>query len=241
VALGYPQEVWNDDLTRYESAEGLRALYQRLGRPAASILYDITSTLISDVIDAAGGIEGAVFRIHEALDRLNEVYAEWSKATEPLSDGSGIGDPSAEEAWYAVEEMIFWCRTLCERLQRDPVVKGMPKQGLIPAMADGQRRNAVLAARETHLAPVMALRYLANLNLHQQTIPAGSKAGTIAAGVVVLRFPDPLDHPIAHRWELSYSGGRDVVGVADEVMAALERFMDAMLGAFEDNIPARLL
>jgi hypothetical protein len=240
VPLGSPLEFWNDDLTRYESAEAVRAAEARRGWPAddAIVLHDITSTLISDVINAAGGIEGAVIRIHEAVDRLS-AFAKPLMAAGQLSEGDTLVHPYAEEAWYALEEMTIWCRTLCERLKRER--RGGPDQGLIPAMAEGPARNAVLAARDKHLRPVMDLRHFANLNLHYQPTVEGSKRAKIVDGVVVVPFPDRVDDPIAHSWELSYSRYRDALTVADEVMTALDWFMDAMLDAFENNIPARFL
>jgi hypothetical protein len=44
---------------------------------------------------------------------------------------------------------------------------------------------------------------------------------------------------ISHRWQLSYNDGRDAVAYADGLMRAVEQFMDEMLSAFEQHVPAR--
>ncbi len=149
--------------------------------------------------------------------------------------------PTTEDAWYALEELLVWARTLDDRLRRSPLDgRRYPDQGLIPALADGLRREAVIAARTRLLvAGVKEARYLSGLNLHMQSIQAGSKGGRVRSGRVLLPFPDRVDKPVRHRWELTFNDGRDALSFADGIMAAVELFMDEMLGAFEQHVPER--
>jgi hypothetical protein len=137
--------------------------------------------------------------------------------------------------------MITWARTLKERLKRPAHdKKRYPDQGLIPALADGARRDAVIRARSrlltSHLEEV---RLLAGFNLHMQSTSPGSPTARVRGKELVIRFPDRVTGPISHRWQLTYGEGRDARSYADGLMAAVERFMDEMLAAFEQNVPAR--
>jgi hypothetical protein len=150
-------------------------------------------------------------------------------------------DPSVEDAWYTLEELLVWARTLDERLRRPAKDwRRYPDQGLIPALADGPRRDAVIDARARLLsAGVNEARFLAGLNLHMQTMQAGSKHGRVRSGRIILPFPDRVTAPVGHRWQLTYNDGRDAVSFADGLMAAVERFMDELISAFEEHIPER--
>ena len=135
----------------------------------------------------------------------------------------------------------MWARTLDERLRRPANDKRRyPEQGLIPALADGPRRDAVIDARaRLRFAGVNEARYLAGLNLHVQSSQAGSKLGRMRSGRIVLPFPDQVTAPVRHRWQLTYDEDRDVVSFADGLMAAVERFMDELIRAFEEHVPER--
>lgn len=153
----------------------------------------------------------------------------------------GFQNPALEDAWYSVEELIVWARVLDDRLKRPAVDrKRYPSQGLLPALADGPRRDAVVRARSTLLAAGVAeARYLVGLNLHMQSMQAGSKGGRVRDGVVVLPFPDPVTEPLSHRWQLRHEQGRDAVSFADRLFAGVQEFMDDLLGAFEQFTPER--
>jgi hypothetical protein len=113
-------------------------------------------------------------------------------------------------------------------------------QGLIPALADGPRREAVIRARSRlKTACVDEARHLSNLSLHMQSMEAGSKSATVVDGRLVLRFPDRVTGAVSHRWQLTFNDGRDATSVADEILASVELFMEELLTAFEDNVPDR--
>jgi hypothetical protein len=245
VSLDWGMELWKWDVSLYESADGIRTAIMRAGKLPVdddSILFEATGSLVLDIVDAAGGVEQAHQRLHRAMDVVHETLARWSAEVDWLREGMGITDPSVEAVWYTVEELLVWARVLDERLRRRSSDRRRypGDQGLIPALANGPRREAVVNARARLLqGGVHEARYLSGLNLHMQSTQAGSKHGRIHSGQVFLRFPDYVSGPIGHRWQLTYNEGRDVMSFADGLMAAVKRFMDDMILAFEDHLPER--
>jgi hypothetical protein len=240
--LNFGKELWKWDVSLYESADGIRTALVRAGRTPDddSILFEATRSLISDVVDAAGGAEYAHQRFCEAVDTVRETYVRWQRSFS-MPEGSGLVDPSVEAAWYALEELIVWARVFDDRLRRGAVKRPYrADQGLIPALANGPRRDAVIAARSRLLqGGAEEARYLSNLSLHMQSSQAGSKSGTVRSGNVVLPFPDRVTDSVAHRWELTYNQGRDAASFASTIMAAIERFMDELISALEMHVPER--
>jgi hypothetical protein len=241
--LDFGAELWKWDASLYESGDGIRAALKRSNHATddESVLFEATHTLVLDVVDAAGGVEQAHQRLQKGIETAHEAMAHWSSSTGGLKEDTHISDPTVEAAWYSLEELLVWARTLDDRLKRPPKNRIYTSdQGLIPALTDGPRRDAVVAARARLLqGGVQEARRLSGLNLHMQSSQAGSKHGRIRAGRVVLPFPDPVTSPIDHRWQLTYTRGRDVASFADGLMAAVERFMDDMILAFEQNLPER--
>jgi hypothetical protein len=56
----------------------------------------------------------------------------------------------------------------------------------------------------------------------------------MVSGRLVLPIPDVPTATVHHWGQLKYDQGRDARTFADRTCAAVERFMDGMLGAFED-------
>jgi hypothetical protein len=247
--LDFGEELWKWDPARYESAAGIRARLSATGRPFDNddVMYYVTRNLVMNVVDAAGGIERAHTRITEAMAAAQATYAQWQQqhlANNPNyvpSANTGMSDESVEDAWYSLEEMLIWTRVLEDRLKRNsPSKTGLPDQGLIPALSDGPRRNAVIAARDRlTTAAFNEARHFVNLNLHSNPISLGSKMARVRNGRVGLDFPDTVAAPIHSSLELTYSSQRDGVDIATAIMTAVERFMDEMLTAFEANVPPR--
>ena len=242
VGLYWGMELWKWDASLYETAESIRDALGRKGLDNGrdSVLTEATLRLLDDAVHATSGIELAWTRLHVAMDRLQEAYS--GRIAEMAESGTPwhIADPAGEEGWYAVEELLAWARTMADRLRRRAVATGFPDQGLIPAMADGARRDAVIDAKARLLAgPVGEARYLANLNLHMQSIKRGTPLCTLRSGRIMLPFPDGVTKRVDHSVELTYADDRDAVSFADELMASVERFMDEMIGAFEKHLPER--
>jgi hypothetical protein len=243
ASLDWGMELWNWDVARYESAPGITAGLIRAGRTPDddTTLFEATHSLLRDVVDAAGGVEQAHLRLRASVAAAGETVARLVSDGIELSEGMGIGDPTFEAAWYAAEELVVWARTLDDRLRRPPKNRAYSvDQGLIPALAGGSRRDAVVHARARLLqGGVREARQLSGLNLHMQSSQAGSKHGRIRAGQLVIAFPDPVTEAISHRWQLTYSDGRNLVTFADGLMCAVEQFMDDLLSAFELHLPER--
>jgi hypothetical protein len=147
----------------------------------------------------------------------------YSKSGPEPEFGWSFSDPTLEDAWYGSEEMIIWARTFDQRLRRPAQDrKTYPDQGLIPAPAAGPRREAIIVARSRLVGCYLnEVRYLAGLNLHMHSTKAGSVQARVRDGQLVLHFPDRVAGWISHRWQLSYSQGRDAVAYADSLMRAV--------------------
>ena len=135
--------------------------------------------------------------------------------------------------------MIIWARILDDRLKRRGL--NMADQGLIPALADGPRRNAAINARSHYLNSVAGeARYLADLNLHSQPLRAGTKSARIFGEQVRLDFPDPVTAKIHDRAQLTFNNSRDGMKFSVELMTAVVQLIESILIGFESNVPARL-
>jgi hypothetical protein len=181
-------------------------------------------------------------RLHQSVDLAQATYTRWADQEGESSDIDGFaGYPSLEDAWYALEELLIWARTLDDRLRREAADKRRYRdQGLIPALADGPRRDAVIEARTRLLSGgVDEAGHLAGLSLHMQSSQAGTKGGAVRSGKIILPFPDRVTSRVSHRWQLTYNEGRDAISFADGLMASVEQFMDEMLTAFETHLPER--
>ena len=69
VPLDWGSELWNWDVSTFESADGIRVAKTRSGRAFDDddVLAEATFTLLQDVVDAAGGLEAAYKRFGVAV------------------------------------------------------------------------------------------------------------------------------------------------------------------------------
>jgi hypothetical protein len=119
VPLDWGSELWNWDVSAFESADGIRLAKTRSGRAFDDddVLAEATFTLLRDVVDAAGGLEAAYKRfgvaVASAQERLDKFVAKtgFSKSSPEPELGWNFSDTTLEDAWYALEEMIIWART----------------------------------------------------------------------------------------------------------------------------------
>jgi len=122
--LDFGAELWKWDVALYESRDGIVAALRRSGRPFDddSILIEATHTLLRDVVDAAGGVERSHGRLHQAMTLAQEICAQWRFQLGETPDNVPVfmSDQSVEDAWYTVEELLVWARTLDDRLRRPP-------------------------------------------------------------------------------------------------------------------------
>ena len=110
VSLDWGTELWNRDISWFENAEAIAAALRRADRPIDDelVLYEATRSLLPDVVDAAGGVERSHEHLHEAMVRAQETYIQWRSQFPELGDFDGMSDPSIEDAWYAVEQLLVW-------------------------------------------------------------------------------------------------------------------------------------
>jgi hypothetical protein len=126
VPLDFGAELWKWDASLYESADGIRAALSRTEGPLDDglILSHATASLQDDVVDAAGGVELAHARLHQAMALVQETVMRWSSTLGEMSDGTGMTHAAIDDAWYTVEELLVWARTLDERCGGEPTTGG---------------------------------------------------------------------------------------------------------------------
>jgi hypothetical protein len=61
----------------------------------------------------------------------------------------------------------------------------------------------------------------------------------VRGGQLLLPFPDRVNSALSHRWQLTYNEDRDGMSYAADLLSAVERFMDEMINALEENVPER--
>jgi hypothetical protein len=240
ASLHFGRELWKWDVSRYDGAATIAVALTDVGRSVDDdlIVSDAVRSLLPDVLDAVGGIESAYLRLKQALVAAQAI-SEQAAFQFPECEQVDISDLSTESAWYALEEMLVWARTLGDRLQRRSKTRGFD-QGLIPALADGPLRNGAINARSRFLNDGLhEACLLAQLNLHMQSSQPGSKMASLRAGRVILRFPDRVAGYVDHRSQLTYNDGRDGESFADSLMRAVERFVEELIRAFDTHGPAR--
>jgi hypothetical protein len=103
--------------------------------------------------------------------------------------------------------------------------KTYPNQGLIPALAPGPQRAAIIVARSRLIGSYLnEVPYLAGLNLHMQSMQAGSVQARVGDGQLVLRFPDRVAGWICNARALSgepQPPAKQLDGVSGRVRLAL--------------------
>lgn len=241
--LGFGSELWRPlhDHPRYVFvADGLRAA----GREPDddTIQYYLTRNLLLNVIHAAGGVEYTVEKIEAALDEVQrwaeeQVPRRASDEPRPLH-GDHVGHPSLLDAQYETANLLGWAKALQERLDRRDVTdpRGRRRLGLIPTMApDHPTTRRVQELYATLKREALADRHLANFAGHISAIPHPWAPGDLTNDhEVVVPVPDVLGAPAHVPEELTFEGGRELRGLAKNLLSAVERFMDALLLAFED-------
>lgn len=128
------------------------------------ITYRITRPLLLDVIHAACGIEYTVERLLAAIDEVQQWLDDSWQDLEP-----GEISVSAErwDVSFEVSNLVVWARTLLERLETKSRVGGVEvKIGLLPALADSDRKDQVQRFRDELAGWVEAEGYLAGFVLH---------------------------------------------------------------------------
>jgi hypothetical protein len=242
--LGFGEEYWNADPRHFEGWEQLRDRLNALGRSSTEpdLAYDLASHLLDDVIVAAGGVEATIIRLRLAHDTLqqyvndNDIRAEHGI---PL----GLGHESATDAWYALTDMLSWCRGVIERVDRAAGdTKKFPRQGLISAIKPADLRNQCQQLlHKLRAGPVGQTRHLANFMLHSALVRHPFSGVQLElSGSITLPIPDTPGDRVAHWYLLAWREERDGFLFAETLWSCIESFVDRLIEAFESSVPERL-
>ena len=242
--LGFGAESWYSDPTHYEGWEQLRDRYEALGRRCtkSQLAYQLSSHLLDDVIVAAGGVERSITNFRSAVTAAQGVVSSAGLKAED-TDTLGFSDVTTTEAWFAFADVLFWSRTVVERLDRPAVSRRMTShQGLVPALKPKRlRRRCETLLSELRNGPVGNSRALANFVLHSGMMAHPFTGAEVdASGVISFPVPDAPSGPVSHWYLFTWARERDGIAVAEDIWGAVELFLDELLAAFERAVPKRL-
>jgi hypothetical protein len=243
--LGQGYELW--DLARPKAA-----VHDRLAQKAAKIgrdyddediAYMLVDHLLDEVLNAAEGIERSFDAMkldaRDAQSKASGYLA--SHRSDPLPERHHWTEPSTVDVWFEFIDMLIWTRTLQDRIERRGM-GGDPEQGLLPALAPGSLKRGVASAfqefKDGHAAEA---RHLTNYGVHAGLLPnPGTPLAEVRQdGSLFFVMPDQITTPIDHWQEFSFSQQRDALAFADELFSQVVTFVDLVLDAFRDAVPAR--
>jgi hypothetical protein len=242
--LGFAAECWLADARLYEGHEQLSERYKALGRRVSRsyIAEELSPHLLSDVLVAAGGIEGALQRLRASHAELQVVVRENRYEARP-GVPHGLSDEAAVSAWYAFTELLMWGRTLTERMERRAGnSKKFPNQGLLPALKPKRLKAQCLRLfLALQSGPVGQSRSLANFVLHTALVNHPHTGVQLEpSGAIVLPVPELPGRQVAHWYLLSWRPGHDGFALAEDTWKHVQFFVDGLLTAFEEAVPKRL-
>lgn len=243
--LGFGAEYWKTDPSLYEGFEPLDSRLRALGRKTrkAYVVYHLTSSLLSDVLVAAGGVENSILRLRVAVAEL-EAYASTHGLRATNGPRHHLGHPAATTAWYAFVDLLTWSRTVTERMERSAGNnKKFPMQGLFPALKPKRLSKRCQKLLETLLeGPVGRSRKLANFALHTALVQHPNSCVQIdASGSVTLPVPDFPNGQVSHWYLLTWNQEQDGLALAEDIWLSVQDFVDGLIDAFERAVPKRLL
>ncbi len=243
VELGAELELWNLDVSHYETAEPLRERLRALGRSCEDrdLYHYLTRNQLTDVVIAAGGVEYSVERVRGLATNLLEQVSLWD-VTIPAEHDVGIQTLDAVKLALTVSEVLFWVRSLVDRVQRrGDRRRGFGEQGLLPALAPGDLKSKVAQIFQTLCAgEVGEARWLRNLTAHSSTITQPFGGLSLSADHrLLMPFPDRVNGHLAEPVLFTWEEGRDGFDFIENVWTSVQIFVDALLGEFESGVPER--
>jgi hypothetical protein len=242
-------ELWIDPRTRPDFA-AWEALAHRRGEEAdaSSLGYFMTRTLLHDVLFAAGSVEAEFLRLGDALADAQE-WTDNARQELPQRDDierapefrEHTGAPSLLDGHFAFWNLLSGLRAVQDRVDRRFRPGRAERVGLLPAMASGPRRDRVADALARFQTRTKDTRAFANFVLHSGTIPGGGtpRAEVQGDGRIRVPLPDAPTGAITTWEEFEFTQGRDMWTYAEDMMVAVEQFIDEVLSAFEDHVPER--
>jgi hypothetical protein len=240
-------ELWAD-VRGHPDYPAWQQLARRRGlAPDEELLgYHMTRGLILEVIHAAGGVERELAQVQAALEEAqawtDQAALKFPRERERPLLGFSAAAPTLVDVSYAFVNLLMWARTLRERVERGWRPGSSKKVGLLPALEPGLLQNRVAHALSTLDDALAEARYLTNYALHAGSLPSTSTpaAEVLEDGRILFRIPDPVAGPITTWEEFTFNDQRDALTYAHSLMQSVAAFMDEMLTAFEENLPARV-
>jgi hypothetical protein len=249
AGLGWGLEYWDREPTNYEAHDSLRdritAVNQQRGRkrptPTRSYMVgELATNLLDDVVFAAGGVERAYLTFGESIDRLRQFAIDNKIAYDPAILRQGIATEDSVDAAYGFADLISWCRTFEERLDRRATTKRLPQQGLAHRLGRVHLQNRVGAAlSKLRSGPVSDARKFTNFSLHAGLVHGPFSGARIGPNGIELPMPDVPTKPVMHWQVFTWNDNNDAVEFAGEPWAAVKECMDEILDAFESSTPRR--
>jgi hypothetical protein len=251
--LAWGSEYWDAEPKSYEGWEEIKRIItgpspnwedpdmaeERINK---SLAFRLSWQLLDEVIVAAGGIEYSANAFKDSISELQD-YCDKYKIVALTDVQTGVFHQSATTAWYEFTNVLFWSRTLEERLERKPSSprEGLRKQGLLPALTEGSLKTEVQRLiRRLRSGPVGEARKLTNFSLHIALVKHPfSGANVDEKGKVHMLIPGMPINKVANWNLLDWTQQRDGVNFIEGVVNSTEEFMDELLTAFEKTAPDR--
>ena len=231
--LGMGNEIWQPLAPDHPAYIRLKVIYGKLSREfdAKDATYEMSRNLLYDVIFAAGTIDYTCTKIKSLTDQiLNEYKGSLKNDGEHLTNDQTVG------VYVEFMSLLSWARTLVERLYN---TYAGHKYGLLSLITSGDLKNAVAAAKDKHLSWAPEIRMLSNYSLHIGAPNGQSFDGEIRSGKIIYPIPGPTTERIVIWHTLKYTKKYNVVDYSNKVTDDVYNFMDALLLAFENAVPAR--
>jgi hypothetical protein len=242
--LYFASEYWDLNPSKYEGHAGVSARYLQHGRKRTGrdLAMELSQFLLDDVLIAAGGVERAYVVFRTSVDSINDSIAQNGLVYDPNIRHQGVGSEETVSAWYGLTDLIAWCRTFVERLERDPRDrKKYGKQGLLPRLRPKLLSRRARRAQVALLSGVVGeARTLANYSLHNGLVRNPWSGVTLGSNdKAFMPLPDPIQKSAHHWHELTWDQNRDAIQVADELWRSVATCMDELIAAFERSVTKR--
>jgi hypothetical protein len=200
------------------------------------VTLSLTSSLLHNVMDAAGAIEYTVVKLEAALDADQAWIDEREANRDPGEERpAAMVGPNRDPINYELANLLSWLKILRERMKTHQSGHDI---GLLPALAPDETWTNSIRQRYSALhARALDDVVLANVAVHITPVPPAFGATRLDQGRAVHPIPDTPKRgdPVYLGSDLSYDLMRDARSFGRDVLEAVGEFMDGLLSAFEDG------
>ena len=236
--LDFWGENWADLSGTQQYADWQQLIQSRGG--TGDPQYYMTRGLLPEVLYAAGGVERELGHLADALAQV-QLAADNVLAGRDISAANWPGTRSPNLHRYIFINLLSWARAVRERTSRRYKPGSAEQAGLLSALAPGTLYDTV----ETHSRPSTTRcenrgsSLITHFTLAQCPAAALPEQKSSPTGA--------SSHASPIRRQAGYLAGtkssppnRDMLTYGQQLMAAIEIFVDDTLGALEANRPARV-